>query len=169
MTLGKQDFLTIYACDEWMDGEVRLYPSRLEEGDDGEPVDTTTTSDVTTTSTTPLYPPRPPTPTPEPGGGPNVGAIAGGVIGGVGALIIVVCCALYLRRRRREGNAGRAPKPSPVFSDTSYPHPPQANPWEKSDDQLPRFATEMPPSSTVGSNTTAELPGGEAIGRWVQR
>lgn len=158
MTLGEGKFLTGYHCHNDLDGEMRLYPSTFEENEETDTGTTggTTTPDIISKPTSP--PATSANPDPRSGGSNvNIGAIAGGVISGVGVLIIVICCTFYFRRRRRELNVGRAPKTKPVFADTDYPHPPHANAYEKPDDQLPRVATEMPPFSTVGSNTVAEL------------
>lgn len=153
--------MTGFKCRTDVEGEVRLHPSTP---DGSEPTDTSTGESSTTTEPDVISDPSAPPSTstdPEPRsrrGGVNVGAIAGGVIGGVGVLVIVVCCVLYFRRRRKEERAGRGVKPKPVFAPTDYPHPPHPNTYEKPDEQLPRVATEMPPFSTVGSNTVAELP-----------
>lgn len=158
MTLAENEFLTGYQCLSEFEGEMRLYPSTIDESQKTSSFGGTPTVETAPTSALPLGSSG--SPKPQNGGGPNVniGAVAGGLISGIGVALIVAVCIAHVKSRRKFESGRRAPRPQPVLAPTDYPHPPRENTYEKPDEQLPRVATEMPALSTLGSNTASELP-----------
>ncbi|KAL3496309.1 hypothetical protein BJX62DRAFT_232421 [Aspergillus germanicus] len=74
------------------------------------PIPTSTETTLTTTASTTSGDPSgvvvPPTPTPRPDDdGPNKGAIAGGVVGGVAGLALIILAAWFVMRRQKKKNA----------------------------------------------------------------
>jgi hypothetical protein len=60
------------------------------------------------------------TPVPPPGKKSNIGAIAGGTVGGFAALTLAIAIIFfYLRKRKRNQPAHAAPMPAPVNTDVS--------------------------------------------------
>lgn len=158
MTFAESEVLTGYRCLSKVDGEVRLYPRTIDESKETSTFGGTSTVEAASTSALPLGSSG--SPKPQSGGGSdvNIGAVAGGLISGIGVALIVAVCITHVKSRRKLENARRAPRPQPVLALTDYPHPPRENTYEKPDEQLPRVATEMPASSTLGSNPASELP-----------
>ncbi|KAF3937986.1 hypothetical protein ABW19_dt0206147 [Dactylella cylindrospora] len=106
------------------------------------------------------------TPVPNEGSSTNTGAIAGGVVGGVGGLALIAGLLLFMKRRKnREANR----RISEVSQTSSSPHD-MGDIYEPKelDATTPQIPSELPGDSTlVGSSKgqvePVELPGSEPV------
>lgn len=94
-----------------------------------------------------------PTPTPEPKKKKNIGAIVGGVCGGVAALLIIAVLVWFCMRRRRKNKMNTAAVAGPPPDMT--PVSPSMTPYEMGEKYSVTASASAPSTSRIGSPTAS--------------
>ncbi|KAI1066029.1 hypothetical protein LB507_000004 [Fusarium sp. FIESC RH6] len=151
------DPYTILACDTTRGSSALLFSDPLATGDSK-----TSQSDASTTEDASSATNEPPTTVTQTAasatesekdeGGTNVGAIAGGVVGGVAALALVGIAGFLLFRRRKKSNAATA-------AAAGTGNNPQNPPQMAQNPQSPGFVPSSPSNATYPSGVPSNFQG----------